>query len=94
MTVDTAYAIAYNVYMKTVTTTQARKELYQLVDDTNENHVSIQILGKRGNAVLVSEEDWNSVQETLHLLSVPGMRESLVEGAKIPLEKCVTDLDW
>jgi len=54
----------------------------------------IQITGKRSNAVLVSEEDWNSIQETLFLLSIPGMRESIIKGKNEPIKKCITKLPW
>jgi antitoxin YefM len=80
--------------MKTVTATEARKVLYQLLDEVSETHEPVQISGKRGSAVLVAEEDWRCVQETLHLLSVPGMRESIVEGMKAPVEECEEDLGW
>ncbi|MEL0083871.1 MAG: type II toxin-antitoxin system Phd/YefM family antitoxin [Gammaproteobacteria bacterium] len=62
--------------MTILNATEARSKLYTLIDETTETHQPIVITGKRGNAVLVSEEDWNSIAETLHLLSVPGMRES------------------
>jgi len=80
--------------MKIVTTTQARQNLYQLVDETNNNHYAIHITSKRGNAVLVSEEDWNSMQETLHLVSIPKMKESILKGGETPIEECQTELSW
>ena len=80
--------------MTSITATEARKALYKLVDDVSASHEPIQITGKRGNAVLVSEDDWRAVQETLHLLSVPGMRESIVEGMAEPLDECASELDW
>lgn len=80
--------------MSVVTATKARTMLYQLVDEVAETHKPVLITGKRANAVLVSEEDWESIQATLHLLSVPGMRESIVEGMAEPLEDSSTDLDW
>lgn len=80
--------------MTTVTATEARKTLYKLLDDVSESHEPIQITGKRGNAVLVSEEDWRAVQETLYLHAVPGMKESIVEGMKTPVDECDEDLDW
>lgn len=79
--------------MKTISVTAARSDLYGLIDSTNESHEPIQITGKRGNAVLVSEEDWRSIQETLHLLSIPGMRESLREGMEESLENCSKEID-
>jgi antitoxin YefM len=80
--------------MPTLTATEARKRLYTLVDDVAESHDPIQIVGKRHSAVLVSEEDWLAIQETLHLSSIPGMRESIREGLETPVEECETELDW
>ncbi len=80
--------------MKTITATQARNKIYKLIDETAEESKPIQITGKRANAVLVSEDDWNAIQETLYLLSIPGMKESIVKGMKEPVEKCVTKLPW
>lgn len=80
--------------MTTITATQARAQLYQLVDLSAESHEPIQITGKRNNAVLISEDDWRSIQETLHLLSIPGMRKSIIAGGKVPLKKCSTRLKW
>lgn len=79
--------------MKTVTATSARSDLYQLIDSTREEHQPVQITGKRGNAVLVSEQDWNSIQETLYLLGVPGMRESIQEGMAESIESCSDEID-
>lgn len=69
-----------------MTTGQARKEIYRLLDEASETHKPIQITGKRSNAVLISEDDWHSIQETLYLTSIPGMQESIVEGMNTPLE--------
>ena len=80
--------------MEILTVTEARKDLYRLVDQAAASHEPIFIKGRRAKAVLVSEEDWNSIQETLHLDSIPGMRESIVEGMKTPLEDCVKELSW
>ena len=80
--------------MTTITATEARKLLYKLLDDVADSHEPIQITGKRGSAVLLAEEDWRAVQETLHLLSVPGMRESIREGMTTPVEECDEELDW
>jgi len=77
-----------------VTVTEARKKLYRLLDELSESHEPLHITGKRGNAVLVSEDDWRSIQETLYLLSIPGMRESIVKGLRTPVEKCSKDLRW
>lgn len=80
--------------MTTITATEARKLLYKLIDDVSESHEPIQITGKRGNAVLIAEDDWRAVQETLYLTSIPGMRESIIEGMKTPVAESDEDLDW
>ena len=80
--------------MSTITATEARKRLYTLVDDVAESHDPVQIVGKRNSAVLVSEEDWRAIQETLYLSSIPGMRESIREGLKTPVGECEEELDW
>ncbi|MCF6300606.1 MAG: type II toxin-antitoxin system Phd/YefM family antitoxin [Proteobacteria bacterium] len=80
--------------MTILNVTEARSKLYTLIDEAVETHQPIIITGKRGNAVLVSEEDWNAITETLHLLSVPGMRESIKEGMKEELSECSKELDW
>ena len=80
--------------MSTLTATEARKRLYTLLDEVSESHEPVHIAGKRHGAVLVSEEDWRAIQETLYLMSVPGMRESIIKGMKVPVEKCDTELDW
>jgi prevent-host-death family protein len=80
--------------MTTLNATEARAKLYALIDEAATTHAPILITGKRGNAVLLSEEDWNAVQETLYLLSVPGMRKSIKEGLETPVGDCATELDW
>lgn len=80
--------------MKTINATQARNTLYKLIDEAKSSHEPIHITGKRSNAVLISEEDWTSIQETLYLLSIPNMRESIIEGLKTPVSECSEDLDW
>ena len=80
--------------MTTITATNARKTLYKLMADLAKSHAPIQITGKLGNAVLVSEDDWRAMQETLHLVAIPGMRKSIVKGMKTPVGKCVRKLDW
>lgn len=80
--------------MQTLTASEARACLYRLIDEAAESHEPIIISGKRSDAVLLSAEDWASVQETLYLLSVPGMRESIIAGRKEPLNKSVTRLHW
>ena len=66
--------------MASVSVTEARKRLYALIDEVGQSHEPVQINGKRSNAVLISEDDWRAIQETLHLGSIPGMRESILEG--------------
>ena len=80
--------------MPTITATDARKRLYKLVDEVQESHEPVQITGKRGSAVLVGEDDWRAIQETLHLVSIPGMRESIVEGMATPVDELEAELDW
>jgi antitoxin YefM len=80
--------------MTTITATEARKLLYKLLDDVSGSHEPVQITGKRGNAVLVSQEDWDSVQETLYLVSIPGMRESILAGMATPTTELEDKLDW
>ena len=80
--------------MKTITVSKARANLYRLLEEAGESHEPLVITGKRGNAVLVAEEDWRAIQETLFLLSIPGMRESIREGLETPLEECAEDPDW
>jgi len=80
--------------MSTLNVTEARANLYNLIDETAETHEPILITGKRGNAVLLAEEDWRAVNESLYLLSIPGMRESIREGISTELTNCEKDLDW
>ena len=80
--------------MTTISATEARKQLYKLLDEVSQSHEPIQITGKRGSAVLVSEEDWRAVQETLHLVSLPGMRESILDGMATPIDELEGELDW
>lgn len=80
--------------MTSITATEARKRLYSLVDDVAESHEPIQIAGKRNSAVLISEEDWRAIQETLYLSSIPGMRASIRRGLRTPVERCAEVLKW
>ena len=80
--------------MTTMSATEARKQLYKLLDDVAQSHEPVQITGKRGSAVLVSEDDWRAVQETLYLVSIPGMRESILEGLATPVDGLEDELDW
>jgi len=80
--------------MATVTATEARRDLYRLVAQVQDTHEPIQITGKRGNAILIGEDDWRAVQETLFLLSVPGMRDSIVEGMATPPDELEGEPGW
>jgi prevent-host-death family protein len=73
---------------------QAHANLYRLIDQIAESHQPIYIAGKRTSAVLVSTEDWESIQETLYLLAIPGMRESLKAGMAEPLGESTKELAW
>jgi antitoxin YefM len=80
--------------MPTLSATEARAKLYRLIDQISVSHEPVLITGKRGNAVLISEDDWRSIQETIYLLNIPGMRESIRDGLATPLEECSQELDW
>lgn len=80
--------------MTVLTASEARANLYRLIDQAAESHEPIVIAGKRTSAVLISGEDWQAIQETMHLLSIPGMRESIREGMAEPLSKSAKDLKW
>lgn len=80
--------------MSTFSATEARANLYRLIDDAAASHKPIRITGRRHNAVLLSEEDWAAIQETLYLLSIPGMRESIKQGLETPVDECAKDLEW
>jgi antitoxin YefM len=80
--------------MTTLSVSEARAKLYRLLDEVAESHQPAFITGKRSNGILISEEDWNSIQETLFLLSIPNMRESIKEGLETPVEECTEELNW
>ena len=80
--------------MTAITATEARGNLYRLIDEAAESHQPIVITGKRNKAVLIAEEDWSAIQETLYLLSVPGMRESIREGMATPADQCDEAINW
>ncbi len=80
--------------MSTLTVSKARAGLYRLIDEAAKSHRPIRITGKRNSAVLLSESDWDAVQETLYLLSIPGMRKSIRKGLATPVKKCGKELDW
>lgn len=83
--------------MTAISATKARENLYQLISDVNNNNTAITITNNRGkNAVILSEDDWNAVQETLYLMSVPGLTESIMEGGKEAIDDCLSEneVDW
>jgi antitoxin YefM len=80
--------------MTTINATQARAELYKLLKQVAETREPVHITGRQGSAVLIAEDDWRSIQETLYLIAIPGMRESIIEGMKIPVGECAEELDW
>lgn len=80
--------------MKTITASEARTNLYKLIDETTVTSEPVQITGKRTNAVLLSMSDWQAIQETLYLVSIPGMRASIRKGLKTPVKDCLESLDW
>ena len=80
--------------MPTLSATEARTKFYRLIDEASLTHEPIVITGKRGNAVLISEDDWRAIQETMYLLNIPGMRESIREGLTTPIENCKEEIDW
>lgn len=92
------FSVRYRLLEKAMTTpitaSEARASLYRLIDQTTESHQPILISGKRSSAVLLSADDWQAIQETLYLLSVPGMRESIKKGMAEPLAKSARELKW
>jgi prevent-host-death family protein len=80
--------------MGVLSATEARANLFRLIDETAESHQPVVISGKRNSAVLVSHDDWAAIQETLYLTSIPGMRESILKGMQTPLEKTSKTVKW
>ena len=80
--------------MAAVNATNARRNLYRLIKEVGESHEPLTITGKDSSAVLVGEDDWRAIQETLYLLSIPGMAESIRKGLKTPVQRCDTELSW
>jgi PHD/YefM family antitoxin component YafN of YafNO toxin-antitoxin module len=80
--------------MNTMNASEAREKLYRVLDETAAAHEPLLITGRRSNGVLLGEEDWNAIQETLHLLSIPGMRESIRKGLATPVDKCEKKPGW
>lgn len=92
--VDDPYVFAYDSRVTTKTATQVRANLYRLLDQVAKTHEPIAITGRRHNGVLIGEEDWRAIQETLYLLGIPGMRESIRKGLKTPLSKTSGKPGW
>jgi antitoxin YefM len=80
--------------MAAVNATNARKNLYRLIKEVSDSHEPLTITGRGNAAVLVGEDDWRAIQETLYLLSIPGMSESIRKGLKTPVGRCDVELDW
>ena len=80
--------------MTTLSATEARAKLFRLIDEVADSHQPVLITGKRANAVLAAEDDWRAIEETLYLLSIPGMRDSIIEGLNTPLEECDEEIEW
>ncbi|NPV45265.1 Antitoxin RelJ [Koleobacter methoxysyntrophicus] len=82
--------------MKTIPVTKVRENIYKIIEQTRKNSEPIQITSRKGNAILISEEDWNAIQETLYLLSIPNLKESIMDADKTPLDewKDEEDLGW
>ena len=79
---------------KAISVSQARANIFKLIDETNQNHSPIIITGKHNDAVILGLDDWNSIQETLYLASIPNVKESIVEGLNTPVKECLTELEW
>ena len=80
--------------MSSINITNARKELYRIIEKINESHEPVHVIGKNGSVVMVAEDDWKAIEETLYLTSIPGMRESIHQGMKESVEDCSENLDW
>jgi antitoxin YefM len=80
--------------MGSINATNARKSLYRLIDEVQESHEPIRITGKKSAAVLISEEDWRSIEETLFLVSIPGMRDAIKAAMAEPLADSAKEIEW
>ncbi|MEZ4605518.1 MAG: type II toxin-antitoxin system Phd/YefM family antitoxin [Deinococcales bacterium] len=80
--------------MTTLTMNEAKTKLISLIEEATLTHQPIMIQGETSNAILLAEADWNNIAETLNLLSIPNMRESIQEGMNTPISECAEDLDW
>ena len=79
---------------KVMTVSQARTNIYKIMDETAQTHQPIMITGKRNNVVMLSEEDWNTIEETLFLNSIPGMASSIKEAMDAPNSEFSEDVEW
>jgi len=80
--------------MTSINITNARKNLFKLVEQVVDSHEPVHITGKNGTAVIISEEDWKNIEETLYLTSIPGMRDSIIEGLKTDIDECSEEIEW
>ena len=80
--------------MTTITAEKAQKKMNALLAEVDDSHEPVFITGKKKNGVLISEEDWRSIRETLYLCSIPGMRESIIKGGNTPVDKCFEEPGW
>jgi antitoxin YefM len=80
--------------MTSINITNARKNLFKLVEQVVDSHEPVHITGKNGTAVIISEEDWKNIEETLYLTSIPGMRDSIIEGLKADIDECSEEIEW
>lgn len=82
--------------MDILNASQARANLFKLLEQVNRDSKPCVITSRKGDGVLISKDDWESIQETLYLQSIPGMRESIVEGMQTPLSECISEdeLEW
>ncbi len=80
--------------MKTYTATEARKNIYQLIQTLESEHEPVAIKNKDSTVIMIAKSDWNAIQETLYLTSIPDMKKSIVKGLKTPLSKCSKKINW
>ena len=82
--------------MKSISVSNARKDIYNIIEQTVANSEPVQITSKSGDVIMLSLNDWEAIQETLHLLQISGMRESILEAASEPIDECVTpeEIGW
>jgi len=100
--IDERFNVRYNKekegdFMTSITATKARENIYQLIQDVNTSCTPVTITNSRGkNAVLIGEDDWNAIEETLYLMSVPGMTESIIEGGNTDISECLdeSEVEW